>query len=189
MNMTIFKDNPRVIFLLLTVVIVACVITVYHTVAHRGEASGDEVIVRSREPFADFDWLTVDGEELSLHAMRGKVIFVNVWATWCAPCRTEIPDLNGLQRRYGGDLQIIGVANDRFGDVKRFLAEHDVAYPIVMMTDVVRSAVGDVAALPTTFVVDRRGYLVKRNVGALDRDTALHVLERLSKSVPGRERQ
>src|SRR6476660_4637142 len=78
----------------------------------------------------------LDGREISSASLRGKVVLLNFWATWCPPCRAEIPDLVALQEKYRDQLQIIGISEDEGGPevVRRFVAEHRMNYPVVMTT-------------------------------------------------------
>src|SRR5438132_9935381 len=109
----------------------------------------------------------IDGRAISPDSLRGKVVIVNFWATWCPPCRAEIPDLVALQEKYGDRLQIIGVSQDEAGVdvVRRFAADRHVNYPIVMMTPELEKAFPGTAALPTSFVIDRESRIVQRHVG------------------------
>jgi thiol-disulfide isomerase/thioredoxin len=116
-----------------------------------------------------FGALDLDGHELSSTAWRGKVVLVNFWATWCGPCRAEIPDLVALQDKYRDQLLIIGVSEDEgpADDVRRFAAEHKINYPIVMTSPEIRQLFPGVNALPTSFVLDRESRLVQKHVGML----------------------
>jgi thiol-disulfide isomerase/thioredoxin len=113
---------------------------------------------------------TLDGETLSSSAFRGKVLLVNFWATWCPPCRAEIPDLVALQEKYRGRVQVIGISEDEEGTevVRRFAASHKINYPLVMVTPELRKAFPGIYALPTTFVVSPEGRIVQKHVGALN---------------------
>lgn len=126
---------------------------------------------------------TIDGQTLSTSEWKGKITLVNFWATWCPPCRAEIPDLIALQARSGDHLQIIGVSEDHGAAeaVKEFVAEHKVNYPIVMATPEIERAFSGVAGLPTTFVVDREGHIVQKHVGLLNVAT----IERDAKALAG----
>lgn len=112
----------------------------------------------------------LDGRPITSDSFRGKVTIVNFWATWCPPCRAEIPDLVELQKKYGDRLQIIGVSQDEGGIevVRRFAAEHQMNYPIVMMTPELDKAFPGIAALPTSFIIDREARIVQRHVGMLN---------------------
>ncbi|MEP7307546.1 MAG: redoxin domain-containing protein [Acidobacteriota bacterium] len=112
----------------------------------------------------------IDGQSLSSTALRGKVVLVNFWATWCPPCRAEIPDLVALQAQYRDQLQIIGVSQDEgsIEVVQRFAEQQRMNYPIVMMTPELEKAFAGVSALPTSFLLDREGRIVQRHVGMLN---------------------
>jgi thiol-disulfide isomerase/thioredoxin len=125
---------------------------------------------RNPAPVADVTMQDLDGRTISTAALRGKVVLVNFWATWCPPCRAEIPDLVALQARYGDKVQVIGVSQDEGSVevVKRFATEQHMNYPIVMMTPDLDRAFPGIAALPTSFVLDRESRLVQRHVGMLN---------------------
>jgi thiol-disulfide isomerase/thioredoxin len=135
--------------------------------------SAEKVTVRLlREPIATsaFAATTLDGRPISSADWLGKVVLVNFWATWCPPCRAEIPDLIALQEKYRDRLVIVGISEDEgsVDTVKRFVAEHQINYPIVMSTPQLRRIFPAVMALPTTLVLDRDGNLMQKNVGMLN---------------------
>jgi peroxiredoxin len=103
----------------------------------------------------------LDGNVVKLSDYAGKVVVVNFFATWCPPCRWEIPQFNDLQKKYGADVQFLGVSLDEEGadKVKDWKTKHPVEYP-VLMTDPDRKILDtyDVkSAIPVTFVIDRKG--------------------------------
>jgi thiol-disulfide isomerase/thioredoxin len=112
----------------------------------------------------------LDGRPLSSADWRGKVVIVNFWATWCPPCRAEIPDLVALQNKYRDRLVIIGVSQDEGSVevVKQFVAAHQMNYPVVMMTPEIDQAFPGIRALPTSFILDRESRVVQRHVGLLN---------------------
>jgi thiol-disulfide isomerase/thioredoxin len=124
---------------------------------------------RDPKPLQVFTMYDLDHREVSTSDWRGKVVLVNFWATWCPPCRAEIPDLVALQEKYRGRLQIIGVSEDEGSpeEVRRFAAEYKINYPIVMSTPELGQYFPNVYALPTTFVIDRGMRLVQKHVGML----------------------
>jgi thiol-disulfide isomerase/thioredoxin len=124
---------------------------------------------RDPKPAPVFTATDLDGRQISMASLRGKVVIVNFWATWCGPCRAEIPDLVALQEKYKDTLQVIGVSEDEAGVdvVKRFAAEHHVNYPIVMMTPELEKLFPGIGALPTSFIVDRESRVVQKHVGML----------------------
>jgi thiol-disulfide isomerase/thioredoxin len=113
----------------------------------------------------------LNGHAVSSEQFKGKVVVLDFWATWCPPCRAEIPGYIKLQEKYGkDDLVIVGVACDQGGNaaqtVKAFAAKNGMNYVVVMADDVVTAAFGDIEAIPTTFLIDRDGKIRDRKVGA-----------------------
>ena len=111
----------------------------------------------------------VHGQAISSEQFKGKVVVVDFWATWCGPCRTEIPGYVDLQRRYGKDgLAIVGVSLDQAGPkvVEEFVKKFGVNYQMVMGDDDVQAAFGGMDAIPTTFLIDRAGQIRDKKIGA-----------------------
>jgi len=136
------------------------------------QQDADPVIrfVRNPDPAPDFKLTALDGKPITLAALQGKVVFLNFWATWCGPCRAEIPDLVALQEQYKGRLQIIGlnVDDDDAAEVQKYVAETGINYPVAMASDDVRKEYGGIPALPTSFVLDTEGRVVQKHVGLWD---------------------
>jgi cytochrome c biogenesis protein CcmG/thiol:disulfide interchange protein DsbE len=111
----------------------------------------------------------LEGREISPASLRGKVVIVNFWATWCGPCRAEIPDLVALQEKYKDTLQVIGISEDEapVDVVKRFAADHKVNYPVAMATPEIEKLFPGISALPTSFILDRDSRIVQKHVGML----------------------
>ena len=124
---------------------------------------------RDPKPAPAFVLKDLDGRDISLASLRGKVVIVNFWATWCGPCRAEIPDLVALQAKYKDTLQVIGISEDEAGVdvVRRFAAEHKVNYPVAMITPEIEKLYPGISALPTSFIVDREARVVQKHVGML----------------------
>ncbi len=124
---------------------------------------------RNPAPVASLTMETLDGRTLSSADWRGKVTILNFWATWCGPCRAEIPDLVALQKKYGKYVQIVGISKDEAPPevVGRFAAEYDVNYPIVMSTPELSQAFPGINALPTSYILDRESRIVQKHVGIL----------------------
>jgi thiol-disulfide isomerase/thioredoxin len=109
----------------------------------------------------DFTLKNLEGKEVKLSEYKGKIIFVNFWATWCGPCRHEVPAFIELQDQYADDLVILGISLDQ-GDlsvVPDFANEYSINYEILYGSQQVVSAYGGISAIPTTFVIDKDGYL------------------------------
>jgi thiol-disulfide isomerase/thioredoxin len=135
-------------------------------------ANGERVTLKFfRNPAAApiVEMRDLDGRPVSLASLRGKVVLVNFWATWCGPCRAEIPDLVALQEKYRDQLQVIGVSQDEVPVdlVRRFAADHRMNYPVVMSTPEIERLFPGVNALPTSFIVDRESRIVQKHVGML----------------------
>jgi len=110
------------------------------------------------------------GKEVSLAALKGKVVVVDFWATWCGPCRQEIPGYIEMQKKYGKDgLVIIGVSLDQKGPkvVKKFVEANSMDYTVVMGDDKAVDAFGGFNAIPTTFLINREGRIVHQKSGAM----------------------
>ena len=124
-------------------------------------------LLREPVPVADIAMQTLDGRTLSTHDWHGKVTLVNYWATWCGPCREEIPDLIELQARYPDQLQVVGISTDE-GDpanVAAFARAVGMNYPVVMATPELNRQFPGVFALPTSFIVDPQGRIVQTHIG------------------------
>jgi thiol-disulfide isomerase/thioredoxin len=125
---------------------------------------------KSPEAAPDFKLQTLDGKPLALSSFSGKVVLLNFWATWCGPCRMEIPDLIELQKQYKDNLQIISllVDVDDVEDAKKFVAGAGFNYPVAIAPAGLRLQYGGITALPTLFVLDTQGRIVQKHVGLSD---------------------
>ena len=128
---------------------------------------------RNPAPAPVFTARDLDGTPISTSAFRGKVVLINFWATWCPPCRAEIPDLIALQEKYRDRLQILGVSEDEapVEVVRRFAADHHMNYPVVMTSPELEKMFPGIGALPTSFVINRDARIVQKHVGMLTAQT------------------
>jgi peroxiredoxin len=118
----------------------------------------------------DFELPGLDGKSYRLSDYRGKWVLVNYWATWCPPCREELPELEVFHNNHKDeDAVVLGVAMERIEKprLKAFVDEQFLSYPILMAEPKARTALGRVPGLPTSFLVNPEGELVARQVGPL----------------------
>jgi thiol-disulfide isomerase/thioredoxin len=116
----------------------------------------------------DFTLQSLDGKSLRLSDLRGKAVLLNFWATWCAPCKIEMPWFVELQKEFGPQgLQIVGVAMDDSSkdDIAKFAKDMGVNYPVLLGKEAVGDAYGGVPALPESFFISRDGKIVDRIIG------------------------
>jgi thiol-disulfide isomerase/thioredoxin len=118
-------------------------------------------------PFSATD---IDGRVVSASTWRGKVAVVNFWATWCLPCRNEIPALVALQEKFKADALVIGILDDTasIDFVRAFANTLHINYPIVRLTPEIELSFSQTLVLPTTFVVDPAGRVVAMHAGEID---------------------
>ena len=133
--------------------------------------------VRDPDPAPDLKAKDMNGKELSLEAYKGKVVLLNFWATWCGPCRAEIPDLIRIQEAYKDRLQIIGMDVDDEDEeqLRAFVKDQGINYPVAMTSVPVRLAYEGIAALPTLFVINQDSKVVQKHVGLFN--PALYEIE------------
>ena len=120
----------------------------------------------------DFTLATLDGNKVKLSDFRGKAVLLNFWATWCPPCKVEMPWFEQLQKQYASDgLVVLGVAMDDSepATIAKFASDLGVNYPVLLGTDQVSDDYGDVQYLPTTFYIARDGTIMDKMTGLLDR--------------------
>jgi thiol-disulfide isomerase/thioredoxin len=134
-------------------------------------AAGQKRVVQLfKTPATTSTFTATDLDGRPVAPAKGKVVLLNFWATWCGPCRAEIPELVKLQDKYKDYLQIIGVSMDDAAPayVKQFAAEFNVNYPIVMATPEIGNVFRGVVGLPTTFVLDQETRVVQKHVGLVN---------------------
>jgi thiol-disulfide isomerase/thioredoxin len=125
------------------------------------------------DPFARLSLQDPQGRTIRLGDFKGKVRLIDVWATWCGPCRMIIPHLNRLYDRYRGEgLVVIGVSVDSSpGDIVDFARTVRLGYPVGMMNREVRELLGDSNAIPTSYLIDRNGRLRRKFIGFVEPET------------------
>ena len=129
---------------------------------------------------ANFTLTDLNGKSWTLKDLRGKVVLVNFWATWCPPCRKEMPDLETLYRRFGPQgLLILGISDEDAAKVKPFIAQQKVTYPILLDAGRKVNELFQIEGIPKTFIYDREGKIVAQSI---DMRTQKQFLEMLGKA-------
>ncbi len=127
-----------------------------------------------RKPAANFSLPDSNGVRVALADYKGKVVLLNFWATWCGPCKIEIPWFIEFNKTYHDrGFAVLGVSMDDDGwkSVKPYVAEKKIDYTVVVGNDQVSKSYGDVDSLPTTFIIDRDGRIAFVHMGLVSRDT------------------
>jgi thiol-disulfide isomerase/thioredoxin len=163
------KRNPLVLFFIAAIVAAMLFAGIRMSRSARANGPAKGQLVGELAP--DFELPSLDGKNLKLSDFRGKAVLLNFWATYCGPCKIEMPWFVELQKEYGPQgFQIVGVANDDASteEIAKFAKEMGINYPILIGKDAV-SDTYKVSVLPTTFFVDRDGKLIAREFGLQSR--------------------
>jgi thiol-disulfide isomerase/thioredoxin len=111
---------------------------------------------------------SIDGKKISLSDYKGKVVLIDVWDTWCPPCKRGIPEFIELYKEYKDKgVVILGIAGGQHGldAVKQFAKEYGINYPVAMLSQAVLEQLGDIRTIPTAFLLDRNHNMVNKYVG------------------------
>jgi peroxiredoxin len=132
----------------------------------------------NRRQSLDFTLQDLDGKSWSLRQLTGKVVVVNFWATWCPPCRKEMPDLDAIHRQFSDKgLVILAISDEESEKVKPFLAEHPVSYPVLLDPGRKVNDLFVVRGIPKTFVYDRSGRLAAESIDMRTRRQFMEMLK------------
>ncbi len=160
----------RYAWIAVAIAIAVAVIVAGH---HRKSSSRSGRPGALHQPAADFTLKVLDGSTLSLANYRGKIVLLDFWATWCTPCRAEIPQFVDYQNKYGArGLQVIGISmDDDAAAVREFYSQLKMNYPVALGTSQMAEAYGGVLGLPVTFIIAQDGRIAAKYVGAADMPT------------------
>ena len=131
---------------------------------------------------SDFTLYDLDNKPFRFSDLKGKVVILDFWATWCPPCRAEIPHFKSLYTEYQEEgLEIVGIALDQGGAniVKPFVKDNEITYPILISNQSVTEDYGGIRGIPTTFVIDREGRIVEKFVGYRDKEVFESAIQKL----------
>ncbi len=129
----------------------------------------------------DFNLANLAGGTLQLSSLKGKAVIIDFWDTWCGPCRIALPHLNAISETYPDDLVVVGVAFARKGEaaVRTYVQDNHLTFPMVIADQDVINAFGGVRSIPTTFLIDKNGVIVKKWVGGHSRDVYENEVKKL----------
>ena len=164
------KRNPLILFFIAAIVAAMLFVGIRMARNNRMNGPGNGQLIGSLAP--DFELPALDGKKVKLSDLRGKAVLLNFWATYCGPCKIEMPWFVELQKEYGPQgFQIVGVAMDDASteEIAKFAKEMGVNYPILIGQDSVAQSYGGVSVLPTTFFIDRDGKVTAREFGLRSR--------------------
>ncbi|MDP2053122.1 MAG: TlpA disulfide reductase family protein [Acidobacteriota bacterium] len=139
--------------------------------SHDSTAASEETsacMANAKPANFDFTIKDLDGREVALSSYKGKVVLLNFWATWCGPCKAEIPGFVELQEKYKDDLVIVGFSVDDTADkAKAFAAEYNMNYPILLGEgrEDVQDAYGPIWGIPASFLISRDGRVCRKHLG------------------------
>ena len=124
-----------------------------------------------RKPAPDFRLIELDGKSIQLSGLKGKVVLLDFWATWCPPCQAEIPHFVALYAAYREKgLEIVGVSLDDGPEVVRsFVKQKGIPYPVGLGSQSLAQLYGGIRGIPTTFLIDKQGRIAKMYVGYQDK--------------------
>jgi thiol-disulfide isomerase/thioredoxin len=159
------KRNPLAL-VVVALVVAAMLYVGFHMARRSGAGLTPRVAKMGVAP--DFSLESLDGRSMRLSYLRGKAVLLNFWATWCGPCKIEMPWFVEMQNLYGSQgLQIVGVAMDDASkeDIAKFAKDMGVNYPILLGKEAVGDSYGGVPALPESFFIGRDGKVVDKIIG------------------------
>lgn len=154
-----YKKRIMIFFTLLLMVIVI------FSVARVNYSISKEAVLKKAPLFALKD---VNGKSVKLASYLGKVVILDFFATWCPPCKKEIPSFVGLQKKYKGKGFVmigIGLDADDKDNIEEFINKYRINYPILVADEKVRKDYGGIRAIPTTFVINKKGHIYREYVG------------------------
>jgi cytochrome c biogenesis protein CcmG/thiol:disulfide interchange protein DsbE len=139
------------------------------------EAAAAPGAVGKGHPAPDFSLRKLSGGELQLSSLKGKVVLVDFWDTWCPPCRKALPHLQELSETYGDDLVVVGVALGREGEakVRSYVEANHLTFEMVLFNNDMKliDNFGGVEGIPTTFLIDDAGIIREKWVGGFGKET------------------
>ncbi len=159
------------LWLTIFVVLVVAIPIILITLKEKDSGSRFKIPLQEGNPAPDFTFPDLDGRQVSLSDFRGKVVLVNIWATWCPPCRDEMPSMQKLYERFKGEhFEILAVSIDADGReaVAPFMQQMNLTFPALLDPEGKIRSLYAITGVPESFIIDKNGILVQRVIGPLD---------------------
>lgn len=148
-------------------------------------AAADIEQMNGKPPAKDFTLETLEGKKVSLKDYKGKVVFLNFWATWCPPCKVEMPDMDSLYKKYKDKGLVMLAVNmqESAGTVKKFMKKNGYSFTVLMDTNGDVTELYNAIYIPITYIIDKEGRLAGKAMGAREwnNDAVSNLLEELLK--------
>ncbi|MBN2207978.1 MAG: TlpA family protein disulfide reductase, partial [Candidatus Coatesbacteria bacterium] len=132
------------------------------------ETEASTTSVSSAGDAPDFTLRTLDGDTVRLSSLKGKVVILDFWATWCPPCRVTLPLMNKVyEKTRGKDVEVFGVSTDRgpSSKVRSFVESNNISMPILLDSESEASSAYGIRAIPTMFIIDQKGNIHEKHIG------------------------
>ena len=183
-----YVRNPKFVGLLLILAAVAAFSVTRSVSASKRATVSKARVSDNRKAAPDFTLTDAAGSKVTLSDLRGKVVLLNYWATWCGPCVVEIPWFEEFEQQYKSKgFEVVGVSMDEEGwpAVKPFIAAHKMNYRILLGNDSVSQLYGGLDSLPTTFIIDREGkFAFAPHIGLISKNEYVNEIESLLDEKP-----
>src|SRR3972149_3015087 len=144
----------------------------------------NEQVKDNKNKAPDFNLVSTDGKKINLSDYKGKIVILDFWATWCGPCRMGVPDLVSIQKEFKDKVAVIGISLDdkrTMDDILPFMKEYGINYPVVYGTNQVVVDYGYIQAIPTTFIINAKGFIVDQYVGLVAKEKYVNRINSLMK--------
>ncbi len=155
------------VLLFFAVAITQAIDNTEHEEAVEAEPVMKAMAAEVNEKAPDFSLKTLEGKEVKLSDFKGKKVMINFWATWCPPCKAEMPAMQQLYNQANGYFDILAINIDPQNDVKGFVSENRLTFPILLDESGKTNQGYSIISIPTTFLINEKGIIEKKHIGAM----------------------